>query len=115
MGVAAGGVGGDTIDHFCAVEFHTERENILWHSIPEGHIDVLITDGWSKDYYAPTWSLTNEHLAKLGHPRLLPTPPFTIGQELNFDPTQVDNFIGYEQKYSLLAVQRAIILFFLQR
>ena len=45
---------------------------------------------------------------------LLPTPPFTIGQELDFDPLTYANFAGYEQKLCLLEVQKAIIRYVIE-
>jgi arylsulfatase A-like enzyme len=34
----------------------------------------------------------------MGLPLLLPTPPFTIGEELDFDPISYANFAGYDPK-----------------
>ena len=45
----------------------------------------------------------------MGVPLLLPTPPFTIGEELDFDPVTYTNFAGYDQKFDLLKVHKAII------
>jgi ornithine carbamoyltransferase len=58
---------------------------------------------------APAWSLTEAHLAHMGQPKLLPTPPFTIGRELAFDPLHYTGFAGYRQKELLLPVQKAIL------
>jgi len=58
---------------------------------------------------APAWSLTEAHQAHMGQPKLLPTPPFTIGRELAFDPLHCAGFTGYRQKELLLPVQRAML------
>jgi hypothetical protein len=50
----------------------------------------------------------------MGLPLLLPTPPFTIGEELDFDPTTYANFAGYDQKFYLLKVQKAIIRYVIE-
>jgi ornithine carbamoyltransferase len=59
-------------------------------------------------------SLTKGYLEQMGLPLLLPTPPFTIGQELDFDPLTYANFAGYEQKLCLLKVQKAIIRYVIE-
>ena len=50
----------------------------------------------------------------MGLPLLLPTPPFTIGEELDFDPITYANFAGYDQKLYLLKVQKAIIRYVIE-
>ncbi len=81
----------------------------------QGPVDVVITDSWPAGAEAgagtPTdmTALTEEHLAALGHPALLPTPPFTLGRELAVDPVEYPGFVGYAQKELLLPVQAAII------
>ncbi len=102
------------IHHFCASEFHSQEEHVAWHSRASETIDILITDGWPKDYQDQNWSLTLEQLASLGQPKLLPTPPFTIGNELAFDPVESSHFVGYHQKTLLLDVQRAIVRYFFE-
>lgn len=57
----------------------------------------------------PFAALTQEHLALMGNPALLPTPPFQIGREISFDPLSYAGFVGYEQKSYLVPVQRAMI------
>jgi ornithine carbamoyltransferase len=54
-------------------------------------------------------ALSSQHLSLMGNPALLPTPPFTIGRELLFDPVGYHGFVGYEQKQLLLPVQKAIL------
>jgi len=77
------------------------------------NIDLVVMDGWPHDYADRSSSLTKGHLEKMGLPLLLPTPPFTIGEELDFDPTTYANFAGYDQKLYLLKVQKAIIRYVL--
>lgn len=75
----------------------------------EGQADLVITDGWPTGTEGSAWSLTKEHLARMGNPLLLPTPPFSIGRELSFDPLTYPRFVGYQQKELLLPVQKAIL------
>ena len=72
-------------------------------------VDLVVTDGWPRNHTGKETSLTEDHLEQMGLPVLLPTPPFTIGEELAFDPTTYTNFAGYDQKSYLLKVQKAII------
>jgi ornithine carbamoyltransferase len=106
---------GIKMHHFCGTEFHSERAHVVFHSSPTGPVDILVTDGWPSDFNDPIWSLTREHLALLGNPKLLPTPPFSIGKELGFDPITYEGFVGYEQKRVLLPVQRALLQTTLER
>ncbi|MGV3655793.1 MAG: ornithine carbamoyltransferase, partial [Noviherbaspirillum sp.] len=77
-------------------------------------IDIVITDGWPTGTEACSRPLTEEHLACMGYPKLLPTPPFSIGRELSFDPLTYPGFAGYRQKELLLPVQTAIIRYALE-
>ena len=72
-------------------------------------MDIVITDGWPSDAQAPARPLSLADLERMGNPVLLPTPPFSIGCELAFDPVLYPRFAGYEQKKLLLPVQKAII------
>ena len=45
----------------------------------------------------------------MGKPKLLPTPPFSVGREIALDPLLYKGFMGYEQKLDLLTVQKAIL------
>ncbi len=76
-------------------------------------IDVVITDGWPDELEGVT-PLSLEMLASMGNPHLLPTPPFSIGRELTFDPVTYQGFVGYRQKEWLLQVQMGILRFLLQ-
>ena len=78
------------------------------------NVDLVVTDGWPHMHTDQSSSLTQGCLAQMGLPLLLPTPPFTIGQELDFDPLTYANFAGYEQKFCLLEVQKAIIRYVIE-
>ncbi|MES2950033.1 MAG: ornithine carbamoyltransferase [Pseudomonadota bacterium] len=97
------------INHFCDPKFRASHGFVAFHDAPDQAVDILVTDSWPAGCDDAAWSLTRDHLQCLGNPRLLPTPPFSIGKEIGFDPTQYDGFVGYEQKRALLAVQRAIL------
>lgn len=101
--------------HFCPPAFHADQGAVQFRESVDAEVDLLVTDAWPKDFADAAWSLTTEHLARLGQPKLLPTPPFTIGRELGFDPVATANFLGYEQKRALLLVQRAILTHLLGR
>jgi ornithine carbamoyltransferase len=82
-------------------------------ALPE-NADLVVTDGWPRQHTDRKSTLTKGYLEQMGRPLLLPTPPFTIGQELDFDPLTYANFAGYEQKLCLLEVQKAIIRYALE-
>ena len=100
---------GFEIFHLCETSFHETKSHVLYRDVPDVEVDVLVTDGWPANYSNSDWSLTAEKLARLGNPRLLPTPPFSIGKEICFDPTSYARFVGYTQKELLLPVQRGIL------
>ncbi len=95
--------------HVCDAAFHENRPQVRFVESIDGQADVVITDGWPSGFNKPQWSLTAAHLRAMGNPKLLPTPPFSIGRELAFDPLDYDGFMGYAQKGDLLSVQRAIL------
>jgi len=70
---------------------------------------VVITDAWPDGFDQASWSMSSHHLEAMGNPKLLPTPPFSIGREIDFDPVHYKGFMGYEQKIDLLTVQKAIL------
>lgn len=80
-----------------------------------GAVDIVITDsspahaGSGAAAQPALTPLTAEHLAALGSPALLPTPPFMLGRELALDPLAYPGFVGYAQKQLLLPVQAAIV------
>lgn len=100
---------GLAVTHVCDAEFHEPTSAVTFTADPPPYADIVITDGWPTGAEGSRWSLTKEHLARMGSPKLLPTPPFTIGRELSFDPLVNANFVGYQQKELLLPVQRAIV------
>jgi ornithine carbamoyltransferase len=100
---------GFTVQHVCAPRFHEDQPHVAFAAAPAGPVDVLITDGWPAGCEDSAWSLTRAQLALLGDPKLLPTPPFSIGRELAFDPLGYPGFLGYAQKQALLPVHKAII------
>lgn len=106
---------GFELHHFCPSAFHADAAAVRFSAQPDAAVDLLVTDGWPKDFDDAAWSLTPDHLAALGSPVLLPTPPFSIGRELAFDPVASAAFVGYEQKRALLPVQRAVIRHVLDR
>ncbi|MDR9837810.1 ornithine carbamoyltransferase [Herbaspirillum huttiense] len=105
---------GITISHVCPPAFHSESLNVRFTDIPPSNVDIVITDGWPS-HHESAISLSLEALACMGKPRLLPTPPFSIGRELAFDPLTYPGFTGYAQKEWLLRVQTAILSFLLGR
>lgn len=72
-------------------------------------VDIVITDSTPMATPATMVPLTRAHLTRMGHPALLPTPPFRVGGELAFDPVHYPGFVGYRQKALLAPVQKSII------
>jgi len=101
--------------HLCGAQFHQTTPNVHFSEIIENPIDVIVTDSWPADFDNDAWSLSFHHLEAMGHPKLLPTPPFSIGREIAFDPVQYKGFMGYEQKIDLLAVQKAILSYLMAK
>ena len=101
---------GLSLQHVCEARFHEPRTGATYAELDDiGPADIVITDGWPDGADASAWSLTEHQLARMGNPKLLPTPPFTIGRELAFDPLAYAGFVGYEQKKLLLPVHKAIL------
>ena len=103
------GVLGIEILHFCGTEFHVRKPGVRFLRSASEAVDILVTDGWPSGFSDAVWTLTSEHLAQLGQPELLPTPPFSLGRELAVDPVSYEGFVGYAQKHVLLDVQRALL------
>lgn len=103
------GVMGFSIQHVCEARFHEAMPNVMFTESVNAKADIVVTDAWPSGVEAPGSSLTKAHLSQMGYPRLLPTPPFSIGRELAFDPLSYAGFVGYEQKKLLLPVQKAIL------
>lgn len=106
----------------CDRHFHEALPHVAFveASALQGPVDVVITDCWPAGAEADAQTqtdmtpLTEEHLAALGNPALLPTPPFILGRELTVDPVEYPGFVGYRQKELLLPVQAAILRWALQ-
>ena len=103
------GVMGIELLHFCGPEFHVRKRGVRFLSSVSEAVDIVVTDSWPVGFSDEAWSLTAEHLAQLGQPELMPTPPFHIGREVGFDPVNYEGFVGYAQKHGLLDVQRALL------
>ncbi|HZY17525.1 MAG TPA: ornithine carbamoyltransferase [Ramlibacter sp.] len=103
------GVLGLSVHHVCESRFHEAKDGVTFTESADFSADVVITDGWPSGVDAPGSSLTGAHLKLMGHPKLLPTPPFSIGRELSLDPVTYPGFVGYEQKKLLVPVQKAIL------
>lgn len=102
---------GLTIMQVCHPRHHQALPQVRF-ATPEalpGPVDVVITDAAPAGAGDDLTPLTRTHLAALGDPALLPTPPFTVGGELALDPTTYPGFVGHAQKALLLPVQAAII------
>lgn len=100
---------GLSVTHVCDSHFHELKQGVLFSDKLPASADIVITDSWPSGIEASGWSLSKQHLAEMGHPKLLPTPPFSIGRELGFDPVEYSGFSGYAQKTLLLPVQTAIL------
>lgn len=101
--------------HLCDAQFHETMPNVHFSENIDKPIDVIMTDSWPAGFDNVAWSLSLHHLEAMGHPKLLPTPPFSIGREIAFDPVQYKGFTGYEQKIDLLAVQKAILSYLMTK
>jgi ornithine carbamoyltransferase len=106
---------GFTLTHACDARWHDHTPNVRFVEHCETAVDVVVTDAWPSGSEDPAWSLTADRLARMGQPQLLPTPPFTIGRELAFDPLGYAGFTGYAQKELLLPVHQAILRHVLAR
>jgi len=93
----------------CDGRYHEENLAVNFTTSPPAHADVVITDAWPSDAEEAAIPLTAEHLSFMGTPALLPTPPFSVGREIGFDPLQYSGFVGYRQKSLLLPVHKAIL------
>ena len=101
--------------HLCGAQFHETIPNVHFSENNDKPIDVIVTDSWPAGFDNVAWSLSLHHLEAMDHPKLLPTPPFSIGREIAFDPVQYKGFMGYEQKIDLLAVQKSILSYLMTK
>ena len=108
---------GFTLVQVCHRRFHEALPQVTFvepSALPD-QVDVVLTDSWPAGAEADAETqpdltpLTEDHLAAMGQPALLPMPPFTLGRELAVDPVQYAGFVGYEQKRALLPMQIAIV------
>ena len=104
---------GFTLIQVCDERHHDAGLPVRFSTTAPAHADVVITDSWPSDAEAGATALDAPHLAHMGSPALLPTPPFGLGRELLVDPLQYPGFVGYRQKMLLLAVQKAILRYLL--
>jgi ornithine carbamoyltransferase len=104
---------GFQVTQLCDAAFHEAKPNVSYASSIESSFDIVITDSWPESYANTDWSLTTGYLEQMGMPHLLPTPPFSIGREIAFDPVSYAGFTGYRQKNLLLPVQKAILFYLL--
>jgi ornithine carbamoyltransferase len=105
---------GLSMHHVCNTNLHEALPGITFTSELSDAVDIVITDGWPSGAEALGESLTLADLKRMGNPVLLPTPPFSIGRELAFDPLLYPRFAGYGQKELLLPVQKAILRLLLE-
>ena len=105
---------GIKIVQVCEQCYHCPRTSVEFTVTPPPQADVVITDAWPNEVASTPLSLTSGHLAYMGLPALLPTPPFTVGGELMFDPANYPKFVGYQQKQLLLPIHKAIVRYALK-
>lgn len=103
------GILGFELVHLCDTYFHENIPHVRFSESIDKQTDVVITDSWPDGFDRASWSMSSHHLEAMGNPKLLPTPPFSIGREIGFDPAHYKGFMGYEQKIDLLTVQKAIL------
>lgn len=103
------------ITQVCPAVFHETQPQVRFCTEPPSQVDVVITDAWPAGTEHAAVPLTEAHLVAMNHPALLPTPPFSIGRELAFDPVLAPGFVGYAQKRMLMPMQRALIAHLLDR
>jgi ornithine carbamoyltransferase len=97
------------ITQVCEEQLHEVNPNVRFMASAPRLADIVITDARRSQPVPCALPLTQEHLIAMGLPTLLPTPPFSIGRELLFDPVSYAKFAGYLQKALLVPVQKAII------
>jgi ornithine carbamoyltransferase len=100
---------GIKVVHVCSEQYHDRASSVDFTTKSPAHADVVITDAWPTGTEDEAIPLTQDHLSAMGRPALIPTPPFTVGRELLFDPLHYAGFVGYMQKKLLLPVHKAII------
>ena len=99
--------------HCCPMEYHNDADNVVYTEQLNGSYDVVITDAWPAGFSDKNYSLSVSMLREMGNPILLPTPPVTVGNELESHLCDMPNFAGYQQKALLLPVQEETISYLL--
>ena len=74
------------LTHACDAAFHQATPGVQFTEACPTGIDIVITDGWPSGVEAPTWSLTEAHLARMGQPKLLPMVTATGGSSTSCEP-----------------------------
>lgn len=103
-----------SVQQVCHESQHESLPNVTFVTRPSSPMDIVITDGWPNGQDFSSSSLTIKDLERMSNPMLLPTPPFSVGRELTFDPLHYPRFAGYRQKELLLPVQRAIVRYLIE-
>jgi ornithine carbamoyltransferase len=97
------------VTHYCPNNYQTANNSIKYTDNISGEFDVVITDAWVSGFSDKKYCLNEEYVEQLGNPMILPTPPVTVGNELDKPISEFKTFAGYKQKSLLLPVQMAII------
>lgn len=108
------GILGLDVVQVCGTRWHGNVPQVTFMTSPPRYADIVITDSWPPGAEIDASPLSESDLVQMGCPKLLPTPPFSVGDELALDPADYPGFTGYSQKALLLPVQMAIIRFLLK-
>lgn len=104
---------GLNVTHFCPCEYHQKTKDVTFVDQLTENYDVVITDGWPDNFSDSKYCLSENYLSEMGNPLVLPTPPVTVGHELQRPLCDMVNFVGYQQKSLLLPVQVEIVSYLL--
>lgn len=104
---------GLNITHYCPCEYHQETKGVTYIENLRESYDVVITDAWPDNFSDNKYCLSENVLREMGDPLVMPTPPVTVGRELQRPLCDTVNFVGYQQKALLLPVQVEIISYLL--
>lgn len=103
------------VTHYCPMKYHSEADNVAFIEHLTGKYDVVITDAWPSGFLDRNYSLSEFILREMGNPILIPTPPVSVGNELESPLCDMSNFAGYQQKELLLPVQEEIVAYLLNQ
>ena len=106
---------GLNITHFCPSEYHQKKKGVKYTEYLVENYDVVITDGWPEGFSDNKYCLSENDLSEMGNPLVLPTPPVTVGHELQRALYDTVEFVGYQQKALLLPVQVEIVSYLLRK